>query len=176
MNNRWLGLIVLAGVLSVIYLGSALYPGPIKLAALQYFSIEQAQSARSYSFVPRILYITSFMLQATVLGWLVFSRRGAAIAQWLEVRRHGHDWKGIWVYFSLLWSFLRLLRLPFTLFGNYYWQQAWGFTTQSLASWWLDYFKSAALDLFLSSFGVLLFFFILKHWSKLWWMIGATLF
>lgn len=175
MNGRWLGLIVLAGALGVIYLGSALYPGPIKPAALQYFSIEQAQSARAYSFVPRILYITSFMLQATTLGWLVFSRRGAAIARWLEVRSRGHYWKGIWVYFFLLWSFLRLLRFPFTLFGNYYWQHAWGFSTQSLASWWLDYSKSAALDLGLSSCGVVLFFLILKHWPKLWWVIGATL-
>ncbi len=176
MNSWWLGLIVLAGAFSVIYLGSALYPGPINPAALQYFSIEQAQSARAYSFVPRILFISSFMLQATVLGWLVFSRQGAVIARWLEVKSRGNYWKDIWVYFFLLWSFLRLLRLPFTLFGSYYWQQTWGFSTQSLASWWLDYSKSAALDLCLSTFGVFLFFLILKHWPKLWWVIGATLF
>ena len=176
MNYQWLVLIVLVGALSLFYLGSALYPGPINPAALEYFSIEQAQSARAYSFMPRVLFITSFMLQATALAWLVFSRQGAAIAQWLEVKSRGHYWKGIWVYFFLLWSFLRLLRLPFTLFGSYYWQQAWGFSTQSLTSWWLDYSKSSALDLCLSIFGVLLFFLILKHWPKLWWVIGATLF
>lgn len=176
MNYWWLGLIILAGALSAIYLGSAFYPGQINPAALQYFSIEQAHSARAYSFVPRVLFITSFILQATALGWLVFSRQGAAIARWLEERSCGHYWKSILVYFSLLWFFLRLLRLPFTLFGNYYWQQAWGFSTQSLASWWLDYTKSAVLDLFLSTFGVLLFFLILKHWPKIWWVIGATLF
>ena len=80
------------------------------------------------------------------------------------------------MYFSLLWLLLRLVRLPFTLFGNYYWQRAWGFSAQSLASWWLDYTKNAALDLVLSTFGVLLFFLILKHWPRLWWVIGATLF
>jgi len=174
-NYLWLGLIVLAGAFSAIYLGSALYPGQINPAALWYFSIEQAHSARAYSFVPRVLFITSFILQATALGWLVFSRKGAAIARWLEERSCGHYWKSILVYFSLLWFFLRLLRLPFTLFG-YYWQQTWGFSTQSLASWWLDYTKSAVLDLSLSTFGVLLFFLILKHWPKIWWVIGATLF
>ena len=176
INYRWLGLIVLAGAFSVIYLGSTLYPGPINPAALRYFSIEQAQSARAYSIVPRVLFITNFILQATVLGWLVFSRQGATIARWVEERSSAHYWQGIWVYFFLLWSILRLLRLPFTLFGNYYWQQAWGFSTQSLASWWLDYTKSAVLDLCLSTFGVLLFFFILKYWPRLWWVIGATLF
>lgn len=176
MNYLWLGLIVLAGVSSAIYLGNAFYPGQINPVALRYFSIEHAQSARAYNFMPRILFITSFMLQATALSWLVFSRQGALIAQWLEVRSHGNYWKGIWVYSFLLWSFLRLLRFPFTLLGNYYWQQAWGFSTQSLASWWLDYSKNAVLDLLLSSGGVLLFFLILKHWPKLWWVIGATLF
>ncbi|HZK84747.1 MAG TPA: M48 family metallopeptidase [Desulfosporosinus sp.] len=176
MNSLWLGLIVLAGGFSALYLGSALYPGQINPAALRYFSLEQAYTARAYSFVPRILFITSFILQATALGWLVFSRQGATIAGWLEERSCGHYWKNILVYFCFLWSFLRILRFPFTLFGSYYWQEAWGVSSQTLATWWLDYARSAALDLFLSTFGVLMFFFILKHWPKLWWVIGATLF
>jgi len=175
ISNLWLGLIILAGGFSALYLGSALYPGEINPAVLRYFSLEQAQSARAYSFVPRIVFIASFVLQAAALGWLVFSRKGAEIARWLEKRSGGQYWKSIVMYSFLLWFFLRILRLPFTLV-NYYWHHAWGFSTQSLASWWLDYSKSATLDLFLSMSGVLLFFFILKHWPRLWWVIGATLF
>ena len=175
-NYAWLGLIVLAGALSALYLGNALYPGPINPDALRYFSIEQAHNARAYNFVPRIIFITSFILQATALIWLVFSRKGAEMAHWLEGKSRGHYWQSLISYFLLLWFFLRLLRLPFTLFGNYYWQQTWGFSTQSFGSWWLDYFKNATLDLFLSTFGVLMFFLILKHWPKLWWVIVATLF
>jgi len=176
MNRRWLGLIIVAGVLSAIYLEKALFPGQINPAVLQYFSTEQAHSARTYNLVPRVLFITSFILQVLALCWFVFSRKGATIVRWLEKRSRGHHWKSILAYFSLLWLFLRLLRLPFTLYGSYYWQQAWGFSTQSLPSWWLDYSKSAALDLFLSTFGVLLFFLLLKHWPRIWWVIGATLF
>ena len=176
VNYLWLGLIIVAGALSAIYLGNALYPGQINPAALQYFSIEQANNARAYSFVPRILFIVSFILQAIALSWLVFSRKGAAIARRLEQRSRGHHWKSILKYFSILWISMRLLRLPFTLFGSYYWQKAWGFSTQTLTSWWLDYFKSAALDLFLSTIGVLLFFLLLKQWPRIWWVIGATLF
>ena len=175
MNYPWFGLIVLAGTFCAIYLGSALYPGEINPAALQYFSIEQAQNARAYSFVPRVIFIASFILQATALGWLVFSRQGAEIARRIEERSRGNYWKSILVYFFFLWLFLRFIRLPFTL-GNYYWQQAWGFSTQSLASWWLDYSQGAVLDLFLLTCGVLSFFVILKYWPRIWWVIGATLF
>ncbi|HZK54551.1 MAG TPA: M48 family metallopeptidase [Desulfosporosinus sp.] len=176
INYQWLSLLALAGVLSALYLTSALYPGPINADALRYFSIEQAQSARAYSFVPRIIFITSFIFQVIALGWLVFSRQGAELAHWLEARNRGHYWKSIVSYFLFLWLFLRLLRLPFALYGNYYWQKAWGFSNQSLAAWWLDYSKSAALDLLLSGLSVLMFFYLLKHWPKLWWVIGATLF
>ncbi|MHB1651297.1 MAG: M48 family metallopeptidase [Desulfitobacteriaceae bacterium] len=175
MNYRWLGLIILAGAFSVLYLGSAIFPGRINPAGLQYFSIEQAQRARAYSFVPRLLFITNFVLQAAVLVWLVFSGKGAAIARWLGERSSGNYWGSILLYFFLLWVFLRLLSLPFTLYSNYFWQHAWGFSTQSLASWWQDYVKSAVLDLFLSTCGVLLFFLVLNRWPKTWWAIGATL-
>ncbi len=175
ISNSWLGLMVMAGAFSALYLVSALYPGQINPAALQYFSIEQAQNARAYSFVPRVIFIASFILQATALGWLVFSRQGAEISRRIEERSCGNYWKSILVYFFFLWLLLRLIRLPFTL-GNYYWQQAWGFSTQSLASWWSDYSKGAVLDLFLLTCGVLAFFVILKYWPRIWWVIGATLF
>lgn len=176
MNYWWLGLIILAGALSAIYLENAVFPGRIDPTTLQYFSNEQAQNARAYSFVPRVLFITNFTLQAVALVWLVFSRKGAAIARWLGEKSGGNYWGGILLYFVFLWVFLRLLRLPFTFYSNYFWQHAWGFSNQSLASWWQDYAKNAALDLFLSTGAVLLFFLILKRWPKTWWIIGATLF
>jgi len=138
--------------------------------------MEQVHHAQAYSVVPRLIFITNFVLQATVLGWLIFSRKGEVIARWSGERSGGNFWGSILLYFFLLWLILSLLRLPLTLYGSYYWQQAWGFSTQSLASWWLDYAKSAALDLFLSSCTVLLFFSVLNHWPKIWWVIGAALF
>lgn len=169
----WLGLIILAGLFSIIYIGSVIFPGKINPAVLKYFTIEQVQSAWAYSFVPRLLYIISFVIQVTVLFWFAFSSKGAAVARWLGERSGGNFWASVLLYFILIWLFLHLLRLPFTLYNNYFWQHIWGFSTQSLGSWWQDYLKSAAIDLFLSTSGVLLFFFILTHWPKFWWVIGA---
>lgn len=176
MNYPWLGLIVLVGAFSAIYLGTAIFPGRVNSDALHYFSIVQIQRAQIYSFVTRLLFITNFVLQASVLGWLVFSRKGATIARWSGERNGGNSWRSILLYAFLLWFILRLLSLPFTLYGSYYWQQAWGFSTQSLASWWLDYIKSASLDLFLSASAALLFFFVLNRWPRIWWAIGAAFF
>ncbi|MFZ3100709.1 MAG: M48 family metallopeptidase [Desulfitobacteriaceae bacterium] len=175
LNYRWLGLIILAGAFSLIYLGNAIFPGRITPDSLQYFSIEQAQRARAYNFVPRLLFIARFALQAVVLVWLVFSNQGTAIARWLGQSSGRNYWWSILLYFFLLWFFLRLLSLPFTLYGNYFWQQTWGFSTQSLVSWWQDYFKNTALDLLFSTSGVLLFFLLLNRWPKVWWVIGAML-
>ncbi len=175
MNYLWLGLIILAGTFSFIYLGNTIFPARITPDSLQYFSLEHAQRARAYSFVPRLLFVASFVLQAGVLVWLVFSTKGATIARWLEQSSARNYWWIILLYFFLLWFSLRLLSLPFTLYGNYFWQHAWGFSTQSLISWWVDYLKSAALDLFFSTSGVLLFFLVINRWQKVWWVIGAIL-
>lgn len=174
ISHLWLGLIILAGLFSIIYLGSIIFPGKINPSAFKYFSLEQVQSARAHSFLPRLLYIISFVVQAAVLIWFAFSSKGAAVARWLGERCRGNFWGNILLYFILIWVFLRLLKLPFTLYTNYFWQHIWGLSTQSFVSWWQDYFKSAAIDLFLSTSGVLLFFFILTHWPKLWWVIGAA--
>lgn len=174
ISYLWLGLIILAGLFSVIYLGSVIFPGEINPAALKYFSIEQVQSARAYNYVPRLLFIISFIVQATVLIWFAFSSKGAAVSRWLGKRNRGNFWVNILLYSLLIWVILRLLKLPFTLYNNYFWQHIWGFSTQSLGSWWQDYLKTSAIDLFLSTSGVLLFFFILTHWPKFWWVIGAA--
>ena len=176
MNYRWLGLIILAGALSALYLGSTLYPGQINPVALRYFSVEQAQNARAYSFVPRVLFVTNFAVQVVALVWLVFSHKGAVIARWLGGKSGGQHWGSILLYFIFLWVFLRILRLPFSFYGDYSWQHAWGFSNQSLVSWWQDYAKNAALDLLLSTGSVLLFFLVYRRWPKTWWVMGATLF
>jgi STE24 endopeptidase len=142
--------------------------------ALRYFTIEQIQTARAYNFVPRLLYIISFVIQVVALIWFVSSSKGTALARWLGERSGGNFWAGVLMYFMLLWLFLHLLKLPFNLYINYSWQHIWGFSTQSLGSWWQDYLKSAAIELFLSASGVLLFFYLLTHWPKFWWVIGGV--
>lgn len=175
-NAVWLGLIVLVGLFSLAYLWFSLFPGRIAPETGQYFSADQVNRAREYTRALRLVFIISFVLQAAFLVWLVFSQQGASLSRWALHMAGGSRWGGIMVFFMTLWLLLQLLNLPFTLFGSYYWQQRWGFSTQSLGSWWTDYLKGAGIELVLSAAGVLLLFWFINRWPMAWWLAGAAFF
>lgn len=167
---------VLSGVFSLLYLWYALYPGKIDPEALLYFDPGQVAVGREYSSLHRLLFIGAFLVQAGFLIWLVFGGRAASLSRWVQQVTGGNYWLSIIVFFLTLWLILRLLRLPFSLYGGYFWQHRWGFSTQTMGSWWGDYFKGASLELVLSTAGVLLLFWILGRWPGSWWLAGAAFF
>ncbi|AEG58837.1 M48 family metallopeptidase [Desulforamulus ruminis] len=173
MNAIWPLLILITAVFSLLYLWYSLFPGRIQPEVFRYFSAEQVAAGREYNLTQRLLFITGFMVQILFLLWLVFSGRGMAFARWAQQLAGGSYWGGILVFFVSLWLMLSLVKLPFTLYSSYFLQKSWGFSTQTLGSWWLDYFKYAGLDLILSALGVLLLFWILGRWPGIWWLLGA---
>lgn len=173
LNLIWLGLIVLAGFFSLLYIWFTLFPGRVAPGAWQYFSAEQVSQARLYSQVQRLVFITSFLVQTTFLLWLVFGGRAVALSRWVQNFTGGSYWAGLLLYFVLLWMLLRLINLPFSLFSDFYWQHRWGFSTQTLGSWGVDYLKGAGLDLTLSAAGVVLLFWAFGRWPGAWWLAGA---
>jgi len=144
--------------------------------AQQYFSAFQVSQGREYSQTLRLLFAGGFIAQATFLIWMVFGGRAAALSRWAQQISGGSYWGSLLLFFFTLWLLLRLIELPFSLFGSYFWQHRWGFSTQTFASWWLDYLKGAGLELALSCVGVLLLFWILNRWPAAWWLIGASFF
>lgn len=175
LNFIWLGLIVIAGLLSILYLGNAIFPGRINPDVLQFFSMEQAQKARAFNIVPRLIYILSFIIQTSLLIWVVFSKKGIKFTHWFIGKIGESYWRNIIVYSMFLWIILRISTFPLTFYGGYFWQHAWGFSTQSIMSWFLDYLKSSLIDIFLSICSVIIFFYILNRWQRIWWIIGAGL-
>lgn len=169
----WLVLIVLAGIFSLLYIFFTLFPGRVAPEAWQYFSVEQANQARAYSRGQRFIFISSFLVQATFLLWLVFGGKAAALSRWAQNFSGGSYWGSLLLFFLALWLLLRLINLPFSLFSSFYWQHRWGFSTQTLGAWWLDYFKGAGLDLALSAVGVMLLFWAISRWPGTWWLAGA---
>ena len=176
INGIWLILLVPAALLSLLYLWGTLMPGNIPDEAAKYFTEEQIAQGRAYHRALRLAYIISFLTQGIFLSWLVFDGPASRLYRWSMEAPGGNNW-GRALLFSLgLWLFLTLLNLPFSFFRSYYWQQRWGFSTQSLGSWWLDYAKSAGIDVFLFTAGVLLFFWLLGRFPQGWWLLGAGLF
>ncbi len=175
INVLWLILLAVTGLFSLLYLWFTLFPGRVDPAALQYFTAEQVERGRAYNMLPRLMFIGGFLAQAAFLLWMVFGGGGAALTRWAQ-QLAGSYYGSVLLFFFVTWLSLRLIGLPFRFFRGYYWQHRWGFSTQSLGSWWADYLKGAGLELLLSAAGVLVLFWILSRWPGTWWLAGAAFF
>lgn len=174
LKGIWCMLTALALGLSLLYLWFTIFPGQVAPETWQYFSTDQVERGRAYSQGSRLCFIGSYLTQLCFLLWLVFSGQALAFSGWTCKWARGNYWADLLLFFLLLWLILRLLNLPFTLFSSYYWQHHWGFAMQTLGAWWLDYLKSAAIDLLLSTSGVLLLFWVIRHFPTTWWLYSAT--
>lgn len=85
-----------------------------------------------------------------------------------------------WITFLLIimgtWLLLKLLSFPFSFHSGYIWQHQWGFSTQSLGSWFRDDIKTSFLDLGLTLLGGILLLGLIKHWPRTWWVVGGSFF
>lgn len=160
--------------LSLLYLWFTIFPGQVAPEVWQYFSAEQVEEARAYSQGSRLCFIGSYLIQLSFLLWLVFSGRALTLSVWTCKLARGNYWVNLLLFFLSLWLILRLLKLPFTLFASYYWQHHWGFATQTLGAWWLDYLKNATIDLLVTTSGILLLFWGIRRFPATWWLYSAT--
>lgn len=174
LNKIWWILLIFTGMFAFLYLWYTLFPGPVRTEALQYFQEQEISGGRSYIFTLRLVFILSFILKLAVLFWFLASGKAETLSGQLCQIRGSGLWGGRLLFFLILWLFLRLINLPFSLFTGYFWEHRWGFSTQTLSSWWQDYFLSAGLDFVLTLAGVLLLFWAMDRWPRKWWLAGAA--
>lgn len=175
-NMLWVFLISMALLFSTLYLWFTLFPGPVDSEALTLFKPEQIQAGRAYSIGPRFTYIISFLLQVAFLIGLIRSGRAWQLSSACEQWARGKEGLGILGFYFTLWILLNVISLPLSFINGFYWQHLWGFSTQTLGSWWLDFFKQAGLDLIIGGVGVLLLFWAFRIWPRTWWIMGALFF
>lgn len=172
----WIVLLFFAFLFSSLYLWFTLFPGAVSPQALSYFKAEQIQGGRAYSFVPRLTYIFGFLFQVGFLIWFIRSRRAELLSSTCQRYTRGREWFGIFIFFLVTWIALNLISLPLNYLNGFYWQHHWGFSTQTLGSWILDYIKESGLDLLMSGVGVLLLFLAFRIWPRIWWIMCALFF
>ncbi|MGB9780764.1 M48 family metallopeptidase [Caldanaerobacter sp.] len=168
-NKLWLLLILIAGIFSFLYLYYTLFPGNIPHDVYKYFSPAEITKAQRYHKIIRLIYISSFITKALFLIWFTFGTGAFLLLKYTEKISYGKYYLNVFLYFVALWLILRLVSLPFNLISHFV-QVEWGFSVQTMSSWWSDYFKSAILDFVFSSIGVLLFFISLNKWPSTWWI------
>ena len=174
LNTIWLALITLAGLFSLAFLWFTLFPGEISSEARLYFSIDQITQGREYNQAIQMIFIGSFLAEALFLIWFIFGSQGMHLNTLTRYLTGSNYWGNILKFFLSMWLALRIINLPFALYGGYFLQHRWGFSTENMASWWMDYFKGAGLDLILSATGALLLFWIMRRWKTSWWLAGAA--
>jgi STE24 endopeptidase len=174
-NKLWFLLICLAGVFAVLYLWYSLFPGKINNESLYYFNKDEILRARYYILPCRLVSVSSFILELGFWLWIIFSPRGQSLVVTIQNAAGGGVWGARISFFLFLWLALKLLYLPFSLFAGYYWEKSWGFLTQSLASWWQDYFLGAGIDFVFTLVSVIVLFLIIDRCPRKWWLVGALL-
>lgn len=172
-NKLWLILVVIATIFCFLYFYYTLFPGNIPHEVYKYFSASEISKAQKYHKINRLIYISSFFIKAAFLLWFVFRNNAVKLSNYTEQLSSGKFYVNVFLYFLVLWVILRLISLPFSLLSHYV-QVEWGFSIQTMASWWSDYFKSMTLDFVFSSIGVLLLFVALNKWPNNWWTIAAV--
>lgn len=170
----WLILIAVVVTLSLLYLWFTLFPGRVDPETLQYFNVQQVERGRQYNMGLRLVFIFGILAQIFFLLWFVFGGRAGALAHWSQQVAGGSFRAGLLLFFLVLWLYLQLINLPFTLFSSYFWQRWWGFSTQTMGSWWIDYIKESGITLVLSAAGVLILFRLMSRWPGAWWLAGAA--
>ncbi|MDD2554703.1 MAG: M48 family metallopeptidase [Desulfotomaculaceae bacterium] len=173
-NMIWLILIAGVGVFGLLYLWFTFFPGKVAPDTYIYFNVEQVERGRQHSRAVRLAYIFSIFVQVAFLVWFIFTGRAVALVRWLEQTAGGGFWTSLLLFFLALWFFLQFINLPFALFNSYFWQHWWGFSTQTMGSWWTDYIKESSISLILSAAGVLILFGLMSRWPQTWWLAAAA--
>ncbi|MEG3071697.1 MAG: M48 family metallopeptidase [Candidatus Syntrophopropionicum ammoniitolerans] len=173
LHMIWLILLAGVGVFGLLYFWFTLFPGRPAANVFLHFSAEQVEQGRQYSRAIRLAGIFSVFAQVAFLAWFIFTGRAAALVRWLAQAAGGGFWVNLLLFFLVLWFLLQLINLPFTLFNSYFWQHWWGFSTQTVGSWWGDYLKGSAISLVLSAAGVLILFGFMQRWPQTWWLVTS---
>lgn len=166
-------MVSIVGFFSLLYLWFTLFPGRVDPEIAYYFNAEQIEQGRRYHMVLRLLSICGFLVPVLFLTWLLFSGRVKILTNWVQQLTRRSFWGSLLLFFVVVWFLLQLLQLPFQLYGGHFWQKQWGISTQSLGGWWLDYLQNAGFALFFSVLGVILLFWAINRWPRVWWLLGA---
>ncbi|MEW8957573.1 Protease HtpX [Moorella humiferrea] len=169
----WSILLITAGIVSLAFIFYTLFPGKVPSVAGQYFTPSEIERARHYQQIMRLLGVMAFLAQVVCLVWLVASTRAMAWSDTVLRITGGRYYPALIIYFILIWILLKVVALPFNFYGGFIVQHQWGFSTQNLGSWWMDYLKGGVLELVLAGIGVTLLFWSSGRWPHTWWAVAA---
>jgi STE24 endopeptidase len=133
------------------------------------FAPEEIERARSYH---RPLYRAlgaDVALELGVLAAIAFGSPG----DWLAGVVGGSWWARVVEWVALVAGIELVVRLPLSAWRGWLYERRWGFSTQSLRSWFWDQVKGLVVGVALSSAGLVLLFGAIRAWPGSWVAVAA---
>ncbi|MBD3296136.1 MAG: M48 family metalloprotease, partial [Candidatus Omnitrophica bacterium] len=130
------------------------------------------EKAGRYSRTRTGLFLADLVLSTLLLVVFmsVFSRPAADLAY----RLSGNYYISRLVYGLIFLGYLYLLSLPLSFYSSYIVEHRYGLSTQTVRDWSLDRLKSGVLSTALSLICIGGFYFFLRNFPDLWWLIAGA--
>ena len=121
------------------------------MESLALFAPDQVERARRYNRPLYLALLLDAILGLAVLSALSFTRAGS----WLYTVVGEFAWWGrAFAFPPIVLGLLALVRLPLAFWRGYVRERRWGFSTQTVRSWVLDWAKALAVGVVLSTLAV----------------------
>jgi STE24 endopeptidase len=133
------------------------------------FAAAEIERARAYHRPLYAALLLDWALQLVLLVAFAFSPAG----DWLWDAAGGPWWARVLEVVALVIGLSRLARLPLSLWRGWIWERRWGFSTQSLGSWFVDVLKGLALGVLLTGLALTLLVWTARTWPS-WWPVVAA--
>ncbi|QSZ27954.1 M48 family metallopeptidase [Aceticella autotrophica] len=171
-NKYWLILVSIAFLFSILYILSVIFPGNISNEVYKYFSNIDIEKSKEYNKTISLLFISSFLVKLIFLLIFTFGNASKELSNLTAKLSFKMYYLHILLFFIGLWLILKIISFPFSLY-YYNFQVKWGFSTQTISSWWIDYLKNSLLDFIISGIGIFLFAYAVNKWHKSWWFMAS---
>lgn len=173
IRGIWLTLLAATTAASLGYAYFSMTAGNVDPELFTYFTPQQLEEGRAYSRPLRLSFILAFLAQCAFLGWAIISGRAEGTARKIS-GLFRHSAISSLAIFSWLLLVLQLIQLPFSFFSGFLWQKHWGFSTQTVTAWLIDYSKSLSLEFVLAGLGALLLSAAMRRQPRWWWLSSAV--
>lgn len=130
--------------------------------------------ARAYTRGNYLLYLLETAWTLLLLWWLAFSGMSSRAWAWIRAR-FGEGFRSSLLYVAGLVVFLSLITLPIDFYDGFVREHAYGFSTQTAASWLHDRLKGLGITILLTALLALPLYALIRRFRRSWWILGAAL-
>ena len=137
--------------------------------------MEDSPRVKSYHRAHRVLAVTGFLLDLSVLLVFLFTGWTISLRAWSE-HLSGRPAIALLIYLLLLGSITWTLGLPLDLIEGFRLEHRFGLSNLSLTGWLKDHLKGIAVGGTLGALGLEFLYWTMRRWPESWWIISGGAF